>query len=136
MKKGALLAVEVSVSQKTIDTLLSRKTLAVLLPRSLSDDVLVELWRSLLQLQSDPARKPAKNDVRSFAASWVRVMAERADVTSERIEHWFWDLVQESHWLVGREVAYRVSNGLCDGDSRADEGRFVKWLRIVRRGGS
>ena len=136
MAKNNLLAVEVSVSQKTLDTLLSRKTLAVLLPRSLSDDVLVELWRSLLELQSDPARKPAKHDVRSFAASWVRVLAERADVSPERVEHWFWDLVQESLWLVGREVAYRVSNGLCDDDSRADQGVFVRWLRIVRRGGS
>jgi hypothetical protein len=136
MKKSTVLAVEVSVSQKTIDTLLSRKTLEVLLPRSLPDDVLVELWRSLLELQSDPTRKPAKHDVRSFAASWVRVMSERADVSPERVEHWFWDLVQESLWLVGREVAYRVSNGLCDDDSRADQGVFVRWLRIVRRGGS
>ncbi len=136
MKKRTVLALEVSVSQKTIDTLLSRKTLAVLLPRSLSDEVLVELWRSLLQLQSNPVRKPAKHDVRSFAASWVRVMAERADVSPERVEHWFWDLVQESVWLVGREVAYRVSNGLCDDDSRSDEGVFVRWLRIVRSGGS
>jgi hypothetical protein len=136
MKKRTVLAVEVSVSQKTIDTLLSRRTLQVLLPRSLPDDVLVELWRSLQELQSNAVRTPAKHDAQSFAASWVRAMAKRADVSTERIEHWFWDLVQESLWLVGREVAYRVSKGLCDEDSRADQGVFVRWLRIVRCGGS
>lgn len=135
MKKGALLAVEVSVSQKTIDTLLSRKTLAVLLPRSLPDDVLVALWRSLNELHFMPGRKPKKRDAEAFAASWVQVMAERAGVSPENIQHWYWDLVDESRWLVGREVAYRVSNGLCDEYSRADEGVFVRWLRTVRRGG-
>lgn len=135
MPKKNLLAVEVSVSRKTIDTLLSRRMLVTLLPRSLPDDVLVMLLRSMHEQRFNPKRKPLKHDAESFAASWVRAVAERAGLSPEKTELCFWELLEESGWLVCREVAYRVSNGLCDGLSRSDEGVFVRWLRTVRKGG-
>ena len=136
MAKKNLLAVEVSVSQKTIDTLLSRKTLTTLLPRSLPDDVLVALWRSMQEQRFNPKRKPLKRDAGVLAAGWVQAVAARAGLSPEKTELCFWELLEESGWLVCREVAYRVSNGLSDELSRQDEGVFVRWLRTVRKGGS
>jgi hypothetical protein len=136
MARNNLLAVEVSVSQKTIDTLLSRRTLATLLPRSLADDVLVLLWRSMHEQHFNPRRTPLRHDAQAFAAAWVRVVAARAGLTPEKTELCFLEILEEAREMVCDEVAYRVSNGLCDDLSRSYEGRFVRWLRIVREGGS
>ncbi len=135
MARTNLLAVEVSVSQKTIDTLLSRKTLETLLPRSLPDDVLVTLWRSMHEPQFDPVRSPSKSRARGFAADWVRAMARNASLTPAKTEYCFWELIEESRWLVRSEVAYRAADGAADAYSRADQAAFVRWLRIVRSGG-
>ncbi len=136
MARNNLLAVEVSVSQKTIDTLLSRKTLEALLPRSLRDDVLVALWRSMHEPQFDPARAPMKAGVRGFAADWVRAMARNAGLTPTKTEYCFWELIEESRWLVRGELAYRTADGAAEAYSKLDQAAFVRWLRIVRRGGS
>ena len=135
MARNNLLAVEVSVSQKTIDTLLSRKTLATLLPRSLPDDVLVSLWRSMHEQRFNRKRTPLRHDVEAFAAAWVRAVAARSGLTPEKTEYCFWEILEEAREMVCDEIAYRVSNGLCDDLSRSYEGRFVRWLRILQKGG-
>ena len=136
MARNNLLAVEVSVSQKTIDTLLSRKTLETLLPRSLPDDVLVTLWRSLHEQRFNPKRTPLKHDAEAVAAAWVRAVAARSGLTPAKTEYCFWEILEEAREMVCCEVAYRVSDGLCDDLSHSYEGRFVRWLRVVRRGGA
>jgi hypothetical protein len=135
MARTNLLAVEVSVSQKTIDTLLSRKTLTTLLPRSLPDDVLVSLWRSMHEQRFNPKRTRLKHDADAFAAAWVRAVAVRSGLPPEKAEYCFSEILEEAREMVCCEVAYRVSNGLCEDLSRSYEGRFVRWLRILRKGG-
>lgn len=135
MARNNLLAVEVSVSQKTIDTLLSRKTLETLLPRSLPDDVLVTLWRSMHEPQFDSVRSPSKSRARGFAADWVRAMARNAGLTPAKTEYCFWELIEESRWLIRGEVAYRAADGAAEAYSRVDQAAFVRWLKVVRRGG-
>lgn len=135
MARNNLLAVEVSVSQETIDTLLSRKTLETLLPRALRDDVLVALWRSMQEPQFDPVRSPSKSRARGFAADWVRAIARNAGLTPAKTEYCFWELLEESRWLVRGEVAYRVADGAAEAYSKTDQAAFVRWLRILRKGG-
>jgi hypothetical protein len=132
MEQSNVLSLEVSVSQKTIDALLARKTLAVLLPRSMPDDVLVELWRSMSVLNPDPRGKPVPLNAKGFAADWVRVLARRAGVSDELVQARFSEICDETSWLLGNEVAYRVAGGLATRQSRMDHARLVAWLRQLR----
>lgn len=136
MARNTLLAIEVSVSQKTLDRLLSRKTLDALLPRALPDDVLVTLWRSMHEPQFDPVRSSSKSRARGLAADWVRAMARNAGLTPAKTEYCFWELIEESRWLIRGEVAYRAADGAAAVYSKTDQAAFVSWLRLVRKGGA
>ena len=132
MKKRNVLAVEVDVQQKTLDTLLARRTAKALLPRALPDDVLVVLWRSMRVLNPNPGATAVSLTDKGLAAEWLRALAKRIGLSEIQVKYNFPDICVEAHWMLQREVAYRVAAKISEVQSMNDRMTFLTWMRKVR----
>lgn len=127
-----VLALDCDVQQTAIEALYSREGVNAILPRSLPDDVLVALWRSMCVLKPGPKAAAVTADASVIAADWARELAGRTGLDDEQLNRHFDEICNLAFLLLRSEVAYRVARGLTDRSSRLDHVVFLRRMGGLR----